>query len=248
MNPIIIAHRGNSGEAPENTMAAFSQLSETGAGGVEFDVQASRDGVPMVIHDETLNRTTDGSGAVAEFSAAQLAQLDAGSWFAPEFRGESIPKLAEVLDLFSGTGLMINIEFKTTINPYAGLVPSVVALVRERSMTHRVIVSSFNHNTLLELEQHAPEIFRAALSDTHLAEPWDYCLRNRFAAYHPEKHGCGKALIDRCHEEGLAVRCYTVDDTDEAMRLLQMGIDGLFTNFPRRLGTLLDSQGRLPPD
>ena len=238
MNTAIIAHRGESSAAPENTLAAFALAIDAGADAVEFDVQASRDGVPVVIHDEELARTTDGQGPVGEHSLAELQALDAGGWFAPAFRGERIPTLAQVLALLRPTPLQINIELKTTICPYAGLVPAVVALVREAGLVARVVLSSFNHNSLLAAAALAPELPRAALSDTQLAAPWDYCRGHGFAAYHPERHGCDGELIARCHAAGIAVRVYTVDDPVEARRLMALGVDGLFTNSPRRLVAL----------
>src|SRR5579863_1834901 len=126
----IFAHRGNSGEAPENTLAAFRQVAGVGADGVEFDVQLSRDGVPVVIHDETVDRTTDGKGAVAGLTLAQLQVLDAGKWFGAAFAGERIPTLEAVLEVFRGASIRVNIELKTNRTPYPGLSQKVIDLVR----------------------------------------------------------------------------------------------------------------------
>lgn len=231
----ILAHRGNRVAAPENTLAAFRAVAATGADGVELDVQLSADGAPVVIHDETLDRTTDGAGAVRDHTLAALRALDAGRWFGEAFAGERIPTLAEVLDLFRDGALILNVELKTSIEPYPGLVPAVLAELRHAGMEARVVLSSFNHYTLLEAARLAPEIPRAALFSDVVIAPWDYARRHGFSAVHPERHGCDAALIRSCHEAGLAVRTYTVNDPAEAARLLALGVDGIFTDDPAAL-------------
>ena len=154
----IIAHRGNACGAPENTLEAFRQAVELGADGVELDVQLSSDGVPVVIHDETLERTTDGAGAVAEHSAAEITALSAGLWFQPPFPAARPPTLDAVLEVLSPAGLEIHLELKTDIHPYPGLAEAVAALVGRRALGDRVMISSFNHHTLMEVRRCAPEL------------------------------------------------------------------------------------------
>jgi len=238
----VFAHRGNRIAAPENTLAAFRAVAATGADGVEFDVQLSADGEPVVIHDETLARTTDGTGAVGEHSLAALRALDAGRWFGEAFAGERLPTLAEVLDVFRRDALILNVELKTSIVPYPGLVPAVLAALRNAGMEARAVLSSFNHYTLLEAARLAPEIPRAALFSDVTIAPWDYARQHGFGAVHPERHGCDAALIRGCHAAGLAVRTYTVNDTAEAQRLMALGVDGIFTDDPAALVPLVRQQ------
>ena len=231
----IFAHRGNRVAAPENTLAAFRAVAATGADGVEFDVQLSADGKPVVIHDETLARTTDGAGAVRDHSLAALRALDAGRWFGDAFVGERIPTLAEVLDVFRDGEQILNVELKTSIEPYPGLVRAALAEVRNAALEARVVLSSFNHYTLLDAAWLAPDMPRAALFSDVLIAPWDYARHHGFSAVHPERHGCEAKLIRSCHEAGLAVRTYTVNDPREAERLMALGVDGIFTDDPAAL-------------
>ncbi len=233
--PQIIAHRGYSGIAPENTLAAFRAAAEAGADGVELDVQLSRDGVPVVIHDERLERTTDGSGWVGEHTASELAALDAGRWFGDGFGGEGVPTLSSVLALLDATPLIVHLELKTNRLPYPGLVPAVLDAVAEAGLEARVHLSSFNHHTLRTVQQADPARPCAALLYDRLLEPWDYVARHGFQALHPHHAAVDAALVAGCHGRGLPVRPYTVDDPADAERLLRMGVDALITNQPQRL-------------
>jgi glycerophosphoryl diester phosphodiesterase len=152
----LYAHRGASAEAPENTLAAFRRALAVGADGIELDVHLSADGVPVVIHDETLERTTDGAGPVSAQSLAGLASLDAGGWFAPEFSGEGVPTLAEVLRLLAGR-LRLNLEVKDARAGWA-----VLDLLRHFPQTDAVL-SSFDHSLLARLRRIAPDLPLAML-------------------------------------------------------------------------------------
>jgi glycerophosphoryl diester phosphodiesterase len=230
----IHAHRGNSGEAPENTLAAFRQVQETGAAGVEFDVQLSRDGVPVVIHDEPLERTTTGKGFVRDHTLAELKALDAGRWFAPAFAGERIPTLREVLDFLLGTSLQIQLELKTRRFFYPGLAKQVIDLVKQLGLGPRVVISSFNHRSLGEARALAPDLEYAVLSSDPMLEPWLYVRQHGFQAFHPSATVVDEALVKGCHAAGLRLRPWVVDDPAEAARLEALGVDGIFTNHPRR--------------
>jgi glycerophosphoryl diester phosphodiesterase len=230
----IIAHRGNSGEAPENTLAAFRQVLDTGAEGVEFDVQLTRDGVPVVIHDEDVSRTTNGMGEVRTLTLAELQALDAGSWFGAAFAGERIPTLEAVLAVFRGTPVSVNIELKTNRVAYPGLPEAVIWLVHRLAMDSQVIVSSFNHATLAEARTIAPHLSYAVLSGDQMLAPWDYVRAHGFQAFHPRDNAVDAELVRRCHELDLKVRVWTVDAPDAAAQLAGYGVDALFTNHPRR--------------
>jgi glycerophosphoryl diester phosphodiesterase len=231
----IIAHRGASGAAPENTLAAFRAAVALGADGVEFDVQSSRDGVPVVIHDPTLERTTNGRGPVGAATAAELGALEAGAWFSPPVAGERVPTLAAVLALLAPTRLELHLELKTARIAYPGLVPAVVRDVRAAGMSARVTLSSFNHHSLLEARRLAPEIACAALLYEALLEPWRYAQQHGLQALHPQHATVDAVLVSAAHAAGLPVRPYTVDEPQEARRLLELGVDGLITNDPVRL-------------
>lgn len=242
----IVAHRGASHAAPENTLAAFRAALAAGAEGVEFDVQLSRDGVPVVIHDETLERTTNGRGAVSAASAAELAALEAGAWFRPPVPGEGVPTLQAVLALLAPTALELHLELKTGRCAYPGLVPAVLRALEQAGLVvapGRVWLSSFNHRTLAEAMALEPRLPCAALLDDVLIEPWRYAAAHGFRGIHPRYSQVDAALVQACHAAGLAVRVWTVDEEGEARRLLALGVEALMSNEPARLLRVRDAVG-----
>ena len=225
---IKIAHRGASGYCPENTLAAFSKAAELAAGMVELDVHMSSDGQVMVIHDETVDRTTSDSGAVASMTAAQLQKLDAGA-------GEKIPTLEEVLVLLGGRcGVNVELKGDGTAAPVAELLRSFVNA--GKIAPAKIVVSSFDHEQLAELKEIAPEIRRAPLFGKEL--PGDF-----FETVHAlgawsvnlSKASVTAELVERCHGEGVRVLVYTVNDPDEIAHLKELGVDGIIGDYPDRL-------------
>ena len=230
MNGLFLyAHRGASATTPENTLAAFRDALAAGADGVELDVQLSADGVPMVIHDDTLERTTSGSGPVAGHPAARLRALDAGAWFSPDFAGEPLPTLAETLQLLAGR-LRINLEVK---DRQAGT--AVLDLLRDFPAAE-VVVSSFDHALLATLRSHAPELPLAVLQaggDWHRALARAQALNA--CAFHTQAELVSRPLLAACHRVPLPVFAWTVDDPRQARDLARIGVAGVFTNDPARL-------------
>lgn len=230
--PFIWAHRGASACAPENTMAAFLAAEGAGADGIELDLHLSRDGVPVVIHDETLERTTNGTGAVGQRTLAELRGLDAGSWFGPSFAGERLPTLAEVLD-WADDRLRLNLEIKT-----AAAGRKVLAVLRDFPRC-RALISSFDHRLLAALRSLAPLLPLGFLGETRF---WRRGVVRATAAggesYHPRQDLVSRQLVETCHRQGLAVFPWTVDAPGRARTLLRLGIDGMFTNEPARLRNL----------
>lgn len=227
--PFIWAHRGASLSAPENTMAAFSAAVEHGADGLELDIHLSQDGVPVVIHDEMLERTTDGRGPVAEATLSQLRQLDAGGWFSQEFVGEPLPTLEEVLIAFSGQ-LCLNLELKEFA---AGV--EVLALLR-RYPDAEVVVSSFDYVLLKRLRSIDEALPLAVL---FYEGNWRQAIR--FAgeisacAFHPAGNQVTRRMVAVCKQLGLPVSVWTVDQAHHARSLVRMGVSGLFSNDPDAL-------------
>ena len=166
--PLNIAHRGASAVAPQNTLAAFRKAMELGADGVELDVQLSADGAVVVIHDFTVDKTTDGTGRVAEKTLAELEALDAGIRFSPQFAGERIPTLAQVFEALEGK-LLVNVELKDFNLRSSALAAPVVEVIREHAMEKRVLFSSFNPFALRAVKRLAPEIPAGLLVAPHLA-------------------------------------------------------------------------------
>lgn len=231
----VWAHRGASAEAPENTLTAFLRAVDLGARGIELDVQLTRDGVPVVLHDPTLERTTDGRGWVGDWNWAELRRLDAGGWFDKTFAGERIPSLSEVLAVVPEE-VWVNIELKTAPEAYPGLEERVAACVRAAGR-RRVIYSSFDHSALERLGRMDPQAKLGLLYDGYLLAPWDYARQAglRVSSLHVRHWFVGRALVRAAHRRGLAVFAYTVNDPRRAAHLFRWGVDGLFTDNPRML-------------
>ena len=239
-----IGHRGASAAAPPNTLAAFEKAIELGADGIEFDVHLSADGVPVVIHDFAVDGTTDGSGRVADLTLAQLRQLDAGSTFDPAFAGERIPTLEEVLKCIGGR-LLLNIELKTTSLRDNGLEQAVLAQVEQHGLGDRVLLSSFNPLSLRRAKRIAPHVPVGLLYGPDLPVP----LRHAWLAFaiphearHPEHKMVDAHYVAWAQRRGYRVNVWTVDDPDEMRRLIDLGVDGIITDLPDVLRSVLESQ------
>ena len=236
------AHRGASHDAPENTLAAFRLAVEMGADGVELDVQASKDGEAVVIHNFTVDATTDGQGAVKNKTLAELKELDAGSWFDDRFAGQRIPTLQEVI-VEVGHQLLLNIELKTKAFGSGGLAAEVVRLIEDHNLVHRVVVSSFNPFPLRQVKKLNPRINTGLIYSfdlpAHLIRTWFLFLADP-DALHPEKHLVTRKYIRWATERGYRVNAWTVDEPAEMERLIALGVDGIITNRPDVLRDVLD--------
>lgn len=230
--PLVIAHRGASMYAPENTIAAFDLAVEMGADAIELDTMLTADGIPIVIHDHSLGRTTNGSGSVSSTTVAEIKLLDAGSVFDDRFTGEKIPTLEEV---FSAVGkkILINVELKNYASPFDRLPEAVVDLVREKGLTDRVLLSSFNPIALVKAQRASPEIRRAALIGA--GPKFVRVFLEAFAKYsaiHPEVSLVYQEFVIKYHAAGQKVNVWTVNEESEMMKLLSIGVDGLITEVP----------------
>jgi glycerophosphoryl diester phosphodiesterase len=234
--PLILGHRGASAYAPENTLAAFRLALEQGADGVELDVTLSADGVPVVIHDDTVDRTTDGQGHVHDLTLAQLKQLEAGyrAKFGDQFAGERLPTLAEVFEAL-GARAIINVELKRDPSPDKVLAQKVVGLIGEHCMERRVIVSSFDYDNLRRVRAANSELPLGLLYDptepTRVAQAW-LAAGVRAEAHHPyfRLHNALTRGLYRAH--GGRVNVWTVDAEADLRTQMVLGADGLITNCP----------------
>lgn len=233
----IIAHRGASAYAPENTLESFKLAIEAGADGIELDVHLSKNSVPVVIHDYTLDRTTNGSGYVNELTDIELKNLDAGSWFGEQFSDQSIPLLSEVLELCKNTDddFIINIELKSGSTVYPQIEEKVLRIADNLGLNNKLLVSSFDHYAIEKIKNINKEIKTAALFAAAMVSPWRYLSTLEFDAYHIAWHRIDKQTIDECHKHGLIVNAYTLNDSDFAKLLISYGIDGIITDDPQKL-------------
>lgn len=232
--PRVIGHRGAAAHAPENTLAGFRKAAELGARMVEFDVKLTRDGVPVVLHDDTVDRTTDGTGAVRDLGFAEIRALDAGGWFAPAFAGARVPTLEEVLALCRALDLAVNIELKPC--PGREIETADVALDAARRLWPAdrppPLVSSFAPDSLRAALRAAPDWPRGYLIDER---PDDW--RARVAELRPatlnvnhEKETPESIAADRA--TGLPVIAYTVNDPGRARALFGLGVAAVFSDAP----------------
>ncbi len=234
--PLIIAHRGFRAKYPENTLAAFRAAEDAGAPALELDVTLTRDRRLVVIHDDTVDRTTDGNGLVADFALEELKRLDAGAWFDPRFAGERIPTLAEVFDAV-GEDIGINIEIKGGAFepdfPPDAVERQVTRLISERDARRRVLVSSFEREALIRVRELDARCRIGVLTADPVTED-DLALCRRLDAFslNPDHRNVDKAGMDRLRGAGFRVFPYTVNDPIEIERLLSLGADGVITDDP----------------
>lgn len=232
LSTLIFAHRGASKIAPENTMAAFKKASEFRADGIELDVQLSKDGVPVIIHDEYLDRTTNGSGLVKDFNLKDLKKLDAGRWFNEKYSSETIPTLEEFLTWFSATELQLNIELKTDLIAYDGIETLVYDIVRKFELESRTVFSSFNINTLKRVKHINPSLNTAYLFSKWMNQAWAYAKAQNMDGIHPKYYLLSRRLIQYAHRSDMQVRTYTVNHPAKIKRCYNLKVDAIFTDTP----------------
>ncbi|MCM3873080.1 MAG: hypothetical protein ND895_20550 [Pyrinomonadaceae bacterium] len=253
--PLIIGHRGASAVAPENTLAAFSRAIQHGADGVEFDVQLSQDGVPVVIHDPTLARTGLIDGVVAELSAEMLGRIDVGSWFGQrsnaaelDFRGEKLPSLQQTLELFADSDALLYLEMKSQAGDGETLIAEVAGAIKKHALAQRVIVSSFDLLLVRAIKAIDPAIRTAALFEPRVSAPATLVRRTRLIQLAKD---CGAdeiclhhtlasgRLTEQAKKSQLEVVVWTVDDPEWIDRAQSRGVKALITNDP---GSMLRSR------
>lgn len=235
--PIICAHRGASGHAPENTLAAMRMAMEMGAHMAELDVQQTADDRLAVFHDDKLNRTSTGSGFLWEKSLAELQEMDAGAWFDPHFRGEPIPTLEEVIALVRGK-MRLNIEVKMHGHERE-VAKLVVETIRRENFIEQCLVSSFDRQVVDQIKRLAPE-----LKVGYIFSKKEY--DERVFAGPVEVLSANERLIDqtfmqRAHAAGKEVHVWTVNDTAKMRKMIDLGVDCIITNYPDRLVSILSN-------
>ncbi len=238
---MVIAHRGFSGRAPENTMAAFKRAMDIGSDAIEFDVRFSRDGRLIVFHDDTLERTTNGKGRVADFTLNELKQLDAGSWFSPMFAGERIPALEEVLELTRGH-ILFNIELKKGDHGKYSMLDLAEQTFKEVSRTgmgEQVLFSSFDLEAIERIRQKDSGIQVAFITRDPWNSPLDAMRGKSFPVLNPRKSVLNEKNLSAARQQGVKVNVWTLNGDEEMEKFIPMGVDGIITDHPDRLIELL---------
>jgi len=235
-SPWIIAHRGFRAKYPENTLIAFQAALDAGVTMIELDVTHTRDGKLVVMHDHTLDRTTNGHGPVNGYSLKEVKKLDAGSWFDPIFASQRVPELEEVLDLANGK-VLINIEIK----PHADVVryPSktverqVVELINRKKIRDVVLISSFDQNILEKIAMlENPPTLALISRDPADRSTLAFCKRLKIFSWHPSPVILTPEQVEAVHAEDLKVFPYNVDTPEQFKQMFDMQVDGLISNDP----------------
>ena len=240
MQTKIWAHRGASGDAPENTLAAFQMAVDMGADGIELDVHFTKDRQVVVTHDDDTNRVTGYKGRIGDITLHQLKMLDFSCGMAA-FKGETIPTLEEVLALIQPGKLHINIELKTNNENPEGLEEACQALVEKYNMEERILYSSFNHYSLAHMRSVAPHMKCGILYSNKPYRPWEYARSFGCAAVHPH-FGSVNSLgyMAECHQAGIACNVWTVNSEQDINAMLELQVDGIITNYPALARRLRD--------
>lgn len=230
----VWAHRGASGYAPENTLPAFRLANALGADGIELDVQLTKDGVPVVIHDESVERVCDGMGMVRNYTLQELKQLNAAKNF-PSFGRVSIPTLEEVYDYVKTTDMLVNLELKNGVFFYEGLEEKVLQLAAEKGISDRVVYSSFNHHSMIRIKELQPDARIAFLYGDGILDIADYARKYAAYAVHPAlKNMQYPNIVEQCHENGIRVHVWTVNEPADIERMKELDVDAVITNYVDR--------------
>ena len=228
----IIAHRGASFLAPENTMPAFELAHQMKAEGIETDIQLTSDNIPVIIHDENIKRTTNSSGLVKDLTYNQLKGLDAGSWFSAKYAGASVLRLSDFLAWASDKPLQLNLELKNNKIDYKNLERIVFDMVEEYKVADRTVFSTFNHSSVERLKKYNDKVGVALLTSKKRKNLASYAKELGANAIHIKYKLLDKTLVQDCKEENLALRVYTVNKIGQIMHCFKMGADGIFTDVP----------------
>lgn len=245
--PLLVAHRGVSARFPENTLSAFTAAVADGAAMLELDVGLSRDGELVVLHDETLGRTTNGDGFLRDHDLEAVRRLDAGSWFDPRFAGEPVPTLAETLKRVGGE-IAVNVEIKpeaVASRAEGGIEDKVVALVRAAGLLDRVVVSSFEPTAVARVKRAEPGLRTAVLFHHEMEfDPAVFVALFGADGLHVNQRHLTPEMVASLHGAGLYVAAYTANEAADLRRLVELGVDGIFTDDVARARQLLGWEDR----
>ena len=230
---LAIAHRGASGYAPENTFAAFRRAVSMGAGFIETDLQLSRDARLVALHDATVNRTTNGQGAVHDMTLAELRRLDAGSWFGSEFAGERIPTIEEILEFAKKHDVVFYLEMKPS-GSWGGE-HALISALRESGEIARTVVISFDPAILVGVRKIEPTLMTGLLFEGQISDPLDKAIEIGARQIAVRGDLVSPRLLKEARERDLQVVCWTVNHPGHMRLLVEAGVDGIISDYPDRL-------------
>lgn len=241
MKPLVWAHRGASGYLPENTLPAFEKAIEMGADGIELDIHKTKDGQLVVIHDERIDRTSDGKGWVKDMTLEELRKYNYNKTH-PECEKADIPTMREVFELIKPTNLTINIELKTGIVFYQDIEADILAMAKEMDMEDRIIYSSFNHASVMKIKELNPEAKTGFLYADGTLDMPEYGKKHGVDALHPALYNLQyPGYVQDCRKNGLAINSWTINEPEHLHLACQFGIDAIITNYPDRAQDIINT-------
>lgn len=226
------AHRGFSGKYPENTMLAFEKALETKCDGIELDVHISKDGELVIIHDEKVNRTTLHKGKVKDLTFEELSGMDASYKFRGQFGINPIPSLRQYLELVKGTDIITNIELKTNVYEYPGIEQKVYDMIKEYEIRDQVIISSFNHFSVMRMKELDRGIECGLLTESWLIGAGKYTVSNNIECFHPVHYNLNDEVVGELKENGVKINTWTVNGEATIRRMIDLGVDTIIGNNP----------------
>lgn len=228
----IIAHRGYSGLYPENTMLSFQKAVEAGCDEIELDVQLTKDNVLVIIHDESIKRTTDGEGLVRKYTFEELQKFNTAELQKKEFDFLPIPSFEEYLAWVKTTNVTTNIELKNSKFYYTNLEKKVIDLLTSYEMLDKVMFSSFNHLSMAKCKQLAPEVPCGILTEREIGNAGYYAKSNGMECYHPDITKLTTTVVNNCKKHSILINAWTVNDMGDLKKLYDWGLSGAITNYP----------------
>lgn len=226
------AHRGFSGKYPENTMLAFEKAIAEGVDGIELDIQLTKDGEVVIIHDEKIDRTTDGEGYVVDYTYEELSKFDASYIYRGKMGFNKIPTLREYFELVKDLDIITNIELKTGINEYLGIEEKVWDLIQEFKLQDKIIISSFNHFSVMRMKKIAPNMKYGFLSEDWIIDAGKYTHSHGIQCYHPRFNNLIPEVIEELKSYGLEINTWTVNLESDMRYLISHKIDVIIGNYP----------------
>ncbi|MBX9720541.1 MAG: glycerophosphodiester phosphodiesterase [Candidatus Obscuribacterales bacterium] len=229
--PLVIAHRGGRKTTPENTLSAFKHAIESGADGIELDIHKCKSGELIVIHDETVNRTSNGKGFVKDMTLAELKKLDAGTWFNEKFKGEKFPTLKEVFDLVDGKGI-INIEIKNSPVAYPTIEKDLISLLDAYKYPDKIVISSFDHNCIKRIHDKTSKYKLAFLDDAVVYDVGGYAKKIGASGWNPHFGELRPDVMAEANKVPIEVNVWTVNEKKDWQEMKDLSVHSIITDDP----------------
>lgn len=233
-------HRGFSGNYPENTILSFRKAVEAGVDGIELDVHLTKDGEVVIIHDEAIDRTCNGTGLVADYTLKELKEFDASFKFTGMYGRNEIPTLREYFDLIKDTKVITNIELKTGINTYPGIEEKTLKIIDEYGLRDRIIISSFNHYSVLRMKALAPDMKYGFLEESWVIDFPEYAKAHGMDFVHPIFKAVTPEYAAATVKAGVGINTWTVNEEKDIREMIDRGVNAIIGNFPDRVARILN--------